>query len=1819
GRTRIRRQGEQWQEAPNFLDTLAPQGDFLAFLVAAGEVTTGTAGQAADEAGQTAATRYSYQIDAAAFAAWLRDRLQAQMASQGELPPGVAVEIPQLVREMRGQGELWLDEAGYPLRQAVHLAFPPAGGRRVEADVTVHFAFDQAKPGALSLDALRGFVPAVRRGLLLATALSLAAGAALLMVRPSPSRLVYRVVTLTFILSTTFGPLLQGGAAEASYQRRSARQTQQEQVQSQVELRREIAATQQEQGAADLARTSPDSLAAIQGDDGRDGDGDGLSDVQERFLGTNPFWPDAAELAGRPLAENGLDSDLDGLSDYQETLLGTNPLAADTDGDTLTDLQEVEGFAHGGRQWHTNPLELDSNFDGVDDSREWNSPELLHPTWDTDGDGIPDLFDEDNDFDGVPDEFDLSPFQRYNADFSRNRPFSLVINGLAAGEPTLVDFQLRPANPNHLWYALNTFDWPADDRGNLSDITNATFPGMDGDVQLLPMLEIQIPGAPSNLPLASPIATVDLVPVPNVQHTFPDISGTLTLEPNGNDLDVTFNLNMLRDLDVRRGTCATPGPVVAQISLPLAGLTQTVADVSLADWADGQHIIVVSEFDPRRIVSCGQIPHLAFEGNAMIDSSRLEPYQISVREGNTSRTTKAVYVPLSLVTDQESGRRVAFNGRMVYFPGGNWQGAHQVRFVWAVSMLVDEVCLYGNLLPGEGESCHQQANDVPEIVHVYDDTWQLTGLNVTEERNVEVAFVYEDPVLDPDLNGDDVLIRLSHGLDLAYLQGRDCDTVVNEGVCQGDGQRDVTPAEIHRRFNHPTNQFVSLEERWQLDNILRVEQQSYDTLGELFRGVAEGDLDPILDDFAPYWSATTPITPSVLLAYDYHFRALNLDSQSLADGTVVSDNFSSLTVNFSANGGVPATTMATLKLSPYAYDDSDGAWFRLAAEDLWELAGARYAGDFAGEPDPEVARGMLAGVQLYHLALFHGVQRIVQIGNVVLSAYSEPDSATAERLAQVAAGITGRFIAQTIFVGNALATATGFWARLGQIFGQGLLAPFRALGARIGQLRADLLALRPGAIALTVILIVVILIVLAALIVLIVFAALQDTGPGAFALGILFVILGILVVIIGVVLPILTGIQLISQLFGLSAAAVETLRSTRVASGLTNSFASTLAAGIGALIELGVIWGYFAYQVISGNVDTNSPEFSQLLAFSLASSLVAIYFGIIAAIPFLGILVGLVAAFDLIVLGLCKLNLAGALQNFQGMGCFGIRNYITQQLAQLLYSGDIIFDFNRRPDSINIQSLNLGLVNPEMGLVAGNQVVFTATMRTVLEASTPDAPVINDYSQANIRSTGILYQLQSFPAELTVARNNNPIGWSFIQTGQVNFRDFFGFDAGTVNLYRGIPPEQTLHSDAITLQQAGINVTLPLYLNTALAIPAWSCAASYFCNSFTENVSNSQPLGNQIFFDILPATLEAFTAMNWSPGLLALQRDLDGDGLLPAPLGNDPSDLFWDSDGDGLADGFEIAYQGLGQANGGGLMRPNNGDSDGDGLCDGDELRFGSNPGRADTDGDGLSDGEEVYRQDLCDMDGDGDPFEWIGGWLFTYGTGQATRVSSDPSQRDVDGDGMSDQTEMILHQLDPVAFPFNPNVFNVAPIGIYPQTSDADNVVLPGTNLVYTATVRNNFGVPLYAGGTLTTTFPAALGSGVLSNTFFLFQGDQASFSAPLAAGAGSQIVAIDNQALAEAISSSQYTVPPGAFFELAESLPFTIDDDPPTSTLTSGAYVQAGGFRVIGGAALDPTSYIQRVEISLDGGASFTDTVGAEAWAFTWEVPAGEGPYTL
>src|SRR5215213_9530620 len=176
-------------------------------------------------------------------------------------------------------------------------------------------------------------------------------------------------------------------------------------------------------------------------------------------------------------------------------------------------------------------------------------------------------------------------------------------------------------------------------------------------------------------------------------------------------------------------------------------------------------------------------------------------------------------------------------------------------------------------------------------------------------------------------------------------------------------------------------------------------------------------------------------------------------------------------------------------------------------------------------------------------------------------------------------------------------------------------------------------------------------------------------------------------------------------------------------------------------------------------------------------------------------------------------------------------------------------------------------------------------------------------------------------------------------------------------------------------------------------------------------------------YDIFPATIDGLMTlgaksdsglgMSWDTAFPSL-ADPDGDSLLSNVHGGlDPKDTTWDADNDGLADGYELQRRQDGIA-----FSPIQCDTDGDRLTDGQEAQLGSNPAIADTDNDGLLDSQEIWHQvynfSTCQPTG-----TWIGGWDVNIGgaTALTVHVSSDPTQADGDGDGISDQAELQLAQ----------------------------------------------------------------------------------------------------------------------------------------------------------------------------------------------------------
>ena len=141
-----------------------------------------------------------------------------------------------------------------------------------------------------------------------------------------------------------------------------------------------------------------------------DDDGDGVRTADEDTNGNGdwldddvdndgiPDWLDPTSGGGDTGVDPAIDTDGDGLTDLEEAALGSNPDASDSDGDGVPDADEVGDVAH----------PTDTDGDGVPDLIDTDDdgdgiPSVDEGRGDTDGDGIPDALDTDSDGDGVAD------------------------------------------------------------------------------------------------------------------------------------------------------------------------------------------------------------------------------------------------------------------------------------------------------------------------------------------------------------------------------------------------------------------------------------------------------------------------------------------------------------------------------------------------------------------------------------------------------------------------------------------------------------------------------------------------------------------------------------------------------------------------------------------------------------------------------------------------------------------------------------------------------------------------------------------------------------------------------------------------------------------------------------------------------------------------------------------------------------------------------------------------------------------------------------------------------------------------------------------------------------------------------------------------------------------------------------------------------------------------------------------------------------------------------------------------------------------------
>jgi len=1706
-----REPGGEWRELQDFSSAFAPAQDLLAYLAGAKNVRPA----AMEETAET--DHYLYDMDGPAFAAYVRDQLQQYLVEKGDLPPSIRMESAALYRDVKGTGEIWLTSDGLPARLAVDLAYPPAAdGERVTARVTTDFFGFPEKATSGPLERRIGAILPKTPGAWqeLAQRLGLALGTLsflVILVLRRHSRIFYTAVVLALLFSMIVAPVVDSVKAAAFFDRQSEKQAQQEAEQ----------AAQNEVERAQTTLEGPDwdpqrdplaeKPAAVAAPDDLPGALPALSLEEEDPIGS-PSDLCTSDEKNTDTDEDGLndckentqyltdsrnpDTDGDTLLDGWEVLrLGTSPTAdsgADSDGDNIGDGLEVGGFEYRDKRWYSDPNDADTDDDGRPDGIE--CPERLSievestvapttPCVDTDDDGVPDLFDRDSDEDGVPDELDLSPLtsRGQGTSFDRTTPFQLLVNNLQPrpdGEggyfPTLVDFQLRPENPEHLSYAMNVLDWPSGDekgqiqrfRGNDSTFADAMTPeeGADdpraanGDLRLIPMLEIEMSGP--NLPLPFTTAQTTL----SWKNNF-DIELTLTQQENEIEarLTNTTTSEQFYGFQVYEGICGDLGEAVGQRFLLSAENPTSLRDDldPLVELADGEHVIMADDGTSADAVrSCVQFSDLpnGAHSTKMIDTEPLQPYGMSVRDKDNEGAV-LVYTPLNVVADETGGGRTAFSARVFFQPQAANLGdvAQQVRVVWLVQALTD----WCKPAPADAPEpvvntwCqfpHNWELDHPQIVHSYYEDWYLTGLSVREDHGLNVAVAWEDPSGETaeERQLESWLWALARGLNRSFVSGRDHDEngVRDLGVATETAGLTLSESTIAQRFGTPPASGITAEQRFgiPLTATLGVETFAYASQDDVAHVMMTESERILEDNFGAYPEAT----PTLLFAREELYRSAGLDDLVPGDQAATLD-LAERDVN----------VLAALSWSPYRFHE--GTWEAYPLNEYWDHLGAVLEESF--DPDttmPEQMReDLIAGevhlARAYYLTLSQGQVNNVQVNDIPLGGQGKSDAELAADITFTVSAFLVQMLVDQLAVelfsdaGTTAADSSqtgGPTSRFSRVkksvvrLGRGFRTGISKLPSLLNTVKTRLtsragIAGAAGVGAL--------LGVAAALVSALALAGVVDAVVMVQVITTTVIAATMVYTLVMSLKALVQPQTQLAQGTATAAGAAGATAARQVGRQARTVFRATMVcAVIGLIIGIVVAFAGMLTTIIAGHHKAFSLAANAAFAEAVAYTVVAVLMFAISMIPVVGqIIVAVIAAIDALIAAACAIGSAVAGEDVSerpgGFFCSGISGLAAEMFKQLIYSSTVLVDLGAE-DRLTFGAVDYALPNPELGLSAGNPVEYSAELTNTIEL----VPIVA--ATEEMKEEWESGQM-SFPVEWKSMsywwqfKDENVKKSTFDYRWQTEEKDIEDLDFDSMSdEWQPTDEEHTFSIQAdptsppIPLGQAGVNQRPMLFLSEGYDVPVQECFAypsgpqcgvvPYLpyaclvpiCYVRHKEGTNHLDLGDRFIVDVFPATLDEFyrpTAKNggYSPAWaqtaseasggtarFPVQPDFDGDGLLARVKGGaDPDDGQWDTDGDGLNDAFEYE-QGT---------DPTMYDTDGDGLNDTEELRAGTDPRRQDSDGDGLTDGEELE------------------GWEIVYAFDEndeplRTAVTSDPLSVDADDDTLTDFKERT--------YGFNPN-----------------------------------------------------------------------------------------------------------------------------------------------------------------------------------------------
>ena len=1161
-----------------------------------------------------------------------------------------------------------------------------------------------------------------------------------------------------------------------------------------------------------------------------------------------------------------------------------------------------------------------------------------------------------------------------------------------------------------------------------------------------------------------------------------------------------------------------------------------------------------------------------------LDIDTMADFGINVRKLDESSGTLLAYVPLTLIEDGEGAGPVAFSGRMFYQPiSTDFGPIQEARLIWMVEVLTNTCTPVPDDFEPEGVEekdrrlvwCEDPANwqeNGSTIVHIYEDEWVLTGMTVREDRGVEAAVIFQDPVFTaaqpgytPDGFHDDHLWTLSQGLDRTFLAGR------------GAGTLDLTISEIAARWDKDLNPGTTLTETWNIPlDAFHVETYSFDHLTEMMAIPVTHTKQILADHFTAQADLGGIQDPTLMILRQERLRLLAIDQTDFT--SPIGSNGLSLTLDTT---DIPEFSLAAMSWGPFQYQGA-GSWAAYPIEEYINdkrLDFETVLGDFWADADDVIGARLIA--QSYYMTVHAGLSKVVEAAGTPANLPLELDDAavldyiygatSAVNVGFAVNNLTTNFGGLINFIQTSFASATqailsplsllefnlnplGFYkgnppSLTGRSYSGGtptgnykvITSGYLERELRKGDFqwrpsdikraysRVNGGAVKPKAVN----------------------AgtrpdAMQTKIAKAFRQGGLLsqatAIVGA-VATIGQIIVTATGdintvevalvfasIQATVNFINVISAA-STISVLIAASGI--KFAQTLIKGIGRnlygflfafLISAVVSVGMFIFQAVSQNLEVGSLPFNYAFASLVASLIVAVIFIAISSVPifgqFVAAIIGLIdSVINIICLatGATEGNAGEIVQNYV---CPGITGLLTKAVQFLIYDQTPTVDLSN-PNRLNLTNFNLNLSDQTAGFTAGNSVNIELEVQTALYVDPFDLddvslflPYRYQFGDEFLVESTFDYEILpgQFPITADIALNQMTGLW------QPPMPDSWAPDSNFV-------VTKTMTSLPVPFGNPGINRPLnETFLVEGYAINVQECftippvfpivvpvPVCYLREDVANNYIN---LGQGLVFDVLPATLDEF---------MTLSARADG-GYTLQWWTNFPAPTLADADGDGLRSA----------AVGGNDPNDSLPDTDLDTLSDYYEILIGTDPIRADIDNDNLNDAEELkYGTDpfLADTDGDGLPDnEEIAGWAFVYdfvgSVPQTTWVWSDPLNPNQDGDSYLDAQEK--------QYSFNPAVVSSdAILSFDSEILDENSNYQPGEQVNYQVTLGNELDIS-HLFGLLDVELPTAVQGNVTPQNFQIAPQTTVSLTEQLTVSGSitqSQVVSFTNRAGALAI----------------------------------------------------------------------------------------------